>query len=64
VLAKLNKALSAAMDDPKVARRFAELGYTVAPSGRRSPAYFDEFLHGEVALWKRVLGDTKPAGGN
>ena len=64
VIAKLNRALSAAMDDPEVARRFAELGYAVVPPDRRSPAYFDEFMHGEVALWKRVLGDVKPAGGN
>jgi tripartite-type tricarboxylate transporter receptor subunit TctC len=64
VIARLNQALSVAMDDPEVARRFAELGYAVVPPERRSPAYFDEFLHGEVALWKRVLGDVRPAGAN
>jgi tripartite-type tricarboxylate transporter receptor subunit TctC len=64
VIARLNAALSAAMDDPEVAKRFADLGYAVVPPDRRAPAYFDQFMHSEVALWARVLGNVKPAGGN
>ncbi len=62
IVAKLNRALSAALDDPAVVKRFAELGYTVVPPDRRSPDYFDGFLRREVDLWKRVLGGTKAAG--
>jgi tripartite-type tricarboxylate transporter receptor subunit TctC len=55
VIAKLNRALAAALDDPIVVKRFTELGYTVVPPANRSPEWFDQFLRSEVALWKRVL---------
>jgi putative tricarboxylic transport membrane protein len=65
VIAKLNAALAAAMDDPVVAKRFADLGYDVVPPAHRSAAWFDEFMRSEVDLWKRVLGAApKPAGAN
>ena len=64
VVARLNQALSAALDDPEVVKRFADLGYAVVPPERRSPDYFDGFLRREVDLWKRVLADFKPAGAN
>ena len=63
IVAKLNQALSAAMADPIVAKRFAELGYDVAPPQERSPAWFDGFMRREVDLWAKVLGPMKPAGG-
>jgi tripartite-type tricarboxylate transporter receptor subunit TctC len=62
VIAKLNQALSAALDDPTVVKRFEELGYDVVPRSQRSPAYFDEFMRKEIDLWARVLGSIKPAG--
>ncbi len=55
VIAKLNRALAVALDDPVVAKRFADLGYRVVPPEHRSPEWFDQFLRSEVALWKRVL---------
>jgi tripartite-type tricarboxylate transporter receptor subunit TctC len=61
IVAKLNQALSAAMDDPTVVRRFADLGYDVVPPQQRSPAYFEGFMRQEVALWAKVLGSMKPA---
>src|SRR5712691_2890259 len=61
VVAKLNRALSAAMDDPTVVKRFAELGYDVVPPPQRSPAFFDDFMRKEVDLWASVLGSMKPA---
>ncbi|MCC6777062.1 MAG: tripartite tricarboxylate transporter substrate binding protein BugD [Hyphomicrobiales bacterium] len=61
VVAKLNKALAAALDDPTVVKRFDELGYDVVPASQRSPAYFEEFMRKEVDLWARVLGAIKPA---
>src|SRR5262245_30283343 len=56
VIARLNQALSAALDDLTVGQRFADLGYDVVPKERRSAAYFDTFMRGEVELWRRVLG--------
>ena len=61
IVAKLNQALATAMDDPIVVKRFADLGYEVAPPQQRSPAAFDEFMRKEVDLWARVLGSMKPA---
>ena len=60
IVAKLNQALSAAMDDPTVVKRFADLGYDVVAPQQRSPAAFEEFMRGEVDLWTRVLGSMKP----
>jgi tripartite-type tricarboxylate transporter receptor subunit TctC len=61
VVAKLNQALSAAMDDPTVVTRFADLGYDVVPPPQRSPGWFDDFMLKEVDLWAKVLGSIKPA---
>ncbi|HZP75449.1 MAG TPA: tripartite tricarboxylate transporter substrate-binding protein [Pseudolabrys sp.] len=55
IVEKLNKALGAALDDPAVVKRFAELGYDVPPREHRSPAYFDTFYKNEVTLWSKVL---------
>jgi len=61
IVMKLNAALSAALDDPLVGQRFAELGYDIVAAERRSPAAFEHFMREEVELWKRVLGAPKPA---
>jgi tripartite-type tricarboxylate transporter receptor subunit TctC len=61
IVQKLNRALSAAMDDPIVVKRFADLGYDVVPPQQRSPAAFEEFMRKEVDLWAKVLGSMKPA---
>jgi len=61
VVTKLNRALSVALDDPIVVKRFAELGYDVVPPSQRSPAFFDNFMRKEVDLWASVLGSMKPA---
>jgi tripartite-type tricarboxylate transporter receptor subunit TctC len=62
IIDKLNRALGAALDDPDVVKRFAELGYDVVPKDKRSAAYFDSFYKNEVALWSRVFGsaDSRP----
>ena len=61
IVAKLNQALSTAMDDPTVVGRFAELGYDVVAPQQRSPAAFESFMRREVDLWATVLGSMKPA---
>jgi tripartite-type tricarboxylate transporter receptor subunit TctC len=59
IIGKLNRALGAALDDSVVVERFADLGYDVVPSQKRSSDYFDAFYKDEVALWAKVLGDPK-----
>jgi tripartite-type tricarboxylate transporter receptor subunit TctC len=61
IVDKLNTALGAALDDPRVVARFAELGYDVVPPEKRSAAYFDKFYKDEVALWAKVLGGLNGA---
>jgi len=61
IVDKLNQALSVALDDPIVVKRFADLGYDVAPPQERAPAWFADFMRREVDLWAKVLGSTKPA---
>jgi putative tricarboxylic transport membrane protein len=61
IVAKLNQALSAAMDDPTVVKRFADLGYDVVSPQQRSPQWFEDFMRREVDLWAKVLGSIKPA---
>ena len=61
IIAKLNQALSAAMEDPTVVKRFADLGYDVVPPPQRAAASFDDFMRREIALWAKVLGPMKPA---
>ena len=60
IVEKLNRALSAAMDDRTVVKRFADLGYDVVPPQQRSPAAFEDFMRREVDLWAKVLGSMKP----
>ncbi|GGF66029.1 hypothetical protein GCM10007301_27180 [Azorhizobium oxalatiphilum] len=55
VVAKLNQALGVALDDPKVASRFADLGTEPEAKNRRSPEFHKQFLTDEVAKWKPVI---------
>src|SRR5215470_11640165 len=61
IVAKLNQALSMALDDPTVVKRFADLGYDVVPPQRSTPAAFEDSMRKEVELWAKVLGAIKPA---
>jgi tripartite-type tricarboxylate transporter receptor subunit TctC len=63
IVEKLNKALAAALDDPTVTKRFADLGYSVVPPESRSPASFEDFVRKEVGLWSKVLGDAAKRSG-
>lgn len=52
---RLNAALDAALEDPKVVARFADLGTEPEPKDRRSPAFHQQFLTSEIAKWKPVI---------
>jgi len=55
VVAKLNDALKAALQDPKVIARFADLGTEPVALDRASPEVHKAFLEAEVAKWKPVI---------
>jgi len=55
IVAKLNKAISGALDDPAVHKRLTDLGLEVASPDRRTPAYLAKFLPEEVARWTKVV---------
>ena len=52
VIDKLNKAVNAALADPKMIARLAELGGTPMPG---TPADFGNVMAAEVAKWKKVV---------
>jgi tripartite-type tricarboxylate transporter receptor subunit TctC len=49
---KLNKEINAALADPKLKARLADLGGTVLPG---SPADFGKFVAGEIEKWGKVV---------
>ena len=48
----LNKLINAALVDPRMTARFAELGVTVLPG---SPADFGKLIAGDIEKWARVV---------
>jgi tripartite-type tricarboxylate transporter receptor subunit TctC len=52
---KLNAALVAALQDPKVVARFADLGTEPVALERATPEVHQKFLEAEVAKWKPVI---------
>ncbi len=55
VIGRLNAALRAALQDPKVIGRFAELGLAPEPMDRVTPAAHRAFWEAEIAKWRPVL---------
>ena len=52
IVEKLNKEINAALADPKIKARFAELGATVFAT---SPADFSTFIAAETEKWAKVI---------
>jgi tripartite-type tricarboxylate transporter receptor subunit TctC len=52
IVAILNKAFNAALDDPKIKARIAQLGGEPTPM---SPAQFGKLLADETAKWAKVV---------
>lgn len=52
IVEKLNKAVNAALADPAMVKRFAELGAEVMPM---SPAEFGKLVESETAKWRKVV---------
>jgi tripartite-type tricarboxylate transporter receptor subunit TctC len=55
IVEKLAGALDAALDDPSVQKRLADLGGTVPAKDERTPAKFDAFVKAEIARWSPIL---------
>jgi tripartite-type tricarboxylate transporter receptor subunit TctC len=55
IVSKLSEALKAALADPKVVERFAELGTVPVPADRATPAALQEKLLAEIDRWKPVI---------
>jgi tripartite-type tricarboxylate transporter receptor subunit TctC len=54
-LDKLNTALRAALKDPDVAARFAELGAQIVPESKQTPAALREWLKAEIDKWTPLI---------
>ncbi|HEV2956446.1 MAG TPA: tripartite tricarboxylate transporter substrate binding protein [Xanthobacteraceae bacterium] len=53
IIEKLNKEIDAAVADPQIKARLADLGSTVLPAG--SPADFGAFIAAETEKWAKVV---------
>jgi tripartite-type tricarboxylate transporter receptor subunit TctC len=58
VVQRLDKAMSAALDNATVRERLTRLGNTVAPPEQRSAEYFVPFLQAEIKKWTGVMKAT------
>ena len=52
IVENLNRAINAALGDPKMNSRLAELGANAFPA---SPAEFGKFIAGETEKWGKVV---------
>jgi tripartite-type tricarboxylate transporter receptor subunit TctC len=52
---KVNSALRAALKDPAVAGRLAELGAQVVPEAKQTPAGLRDWLKSEIDKWGPVI---------
>ncbi len=55
VTERLSKSLQAALKDPNVVARFAELGTVPSPEADATPAALKAKLEGEIARWKPII---------
>ena len=55
VVARLNAAARAAMDDRSVQQRIADLGMDLPPADIRTPAAFAAFHKAEVEKWYPIV---------
>jgi tripartite-type tricarboxylate transporter receptor subunit TctC len=52
---KLNEALRAALKDPAVAGKFADLGAQIVPEAKQTPAGLRDWLRAEIDKWQPVI---------
>ncbi|MBW8269196.1 tripartite tricarboxylate transporter substrate-binding protein [Caldovatus aquaticus] len=55
VIERLSRALQAALKDPKVVQRFADLGTTPVPEEQATPEFHRQFWMAEIARWRPLI---------
>jgi tripartite-type tricarboxylate transporter receptor subunit TctC len=55
IIEKLSAALQAAVQDPKVTQRFADLGTVPVSPDQATPAALDQHLAAEIVKWKPII---------
>ena len=63
MVAKLNAAVSKALDNPALRKRLDAIGLIPAAPERRSPEYLRKFIEAEIAKWAGPVKAARPAGG-
>ena len=58
IQARLHASVVEAMNDPSVAKRLADLGASVVPADKRTPAYLQKFVESEIAKWAKPIKDS------
>jgi tripartite-type tricarboxylate transporter receptor subunit TctC len=59
IVAKLNKAISDALDTPIVKARLEDLGADIVPADQRTPEYLARLLPAEVERWAKPIKAAK-----
>ena len=62
VVDKLNAAVLAALADPELRTRFAELGHVIVPPDRQRPEALAEFQRAEIEKWWPIIKAAKVKG--
>ena len=55
IVARLNEALSRALDDPTTKKRLLDLGGVIPDSQQRTGAWLGDFVKAEVARWSPII---------
>ena len=55
VAARLNEALKAALKDPSVIAKAADLGAVIVPEAKQTPAALQAWVKDEIAKWAPLL---------
>ena len=55
ILARFNEAVKAALKDPAVTQKIAELGAVIVPESKQNPAALQAWLTSEIAKWGPLL---------
>ena len=61
IVAELNQALVAAVQNPKVQQRFVELGLTVPSAELQTPQGLSSFINSEVDRWAPIMSEAVAA---
>jgi tripartite-type tricarboxylate transporter receptor subunit TctC len=58
IVARMNQALVASLDDAAIRTRFEELGGEIASAEARTPAGLRAFIQSEITIWTKILTEA------